>query len=350
MSSTKSIAIGSGAGIVLLIVIIAGIFFFSGGSSLKGTISEEALSNMTEFSLKENAKAKFISNNETYTMKIDSISDNSINITILNTTIITKINIGQIRNFDLEDDGTKDITIQLNNISEGKAEILIKKFFECIENWTCTEWSTCNDENQTRKCTDTKNCATELNKPNEFKECQFNCSQKKGILCSKTQTCNGTITSSGDGECCIGKCEGTATGIEIGVCGDIDCLISAADKCSVANLTYTAKQTNNGTWKETIKYYYKIRGFDDENCEFYTEILSATGSFTDSKKQTFLSEGKTEDEISQMEESITVNLEGKSGVCRFSVYLLRERLEEVKNGNEFVTEEDIHKCSGELYE
>lgn len=41
----------------------------------------------------------------------------------------------------------------------------------CVEIWTCSEWSDCTDDKQTRTCTDSNNCGTTNNKPAESKEC-----------------------------------------------------------------------------------------------------------------------------------------------------------------------------------
>jgi PGF-pre-PGF domain-containing protein len=41
----------------------------------------------------------------------------------------------------------------------------------CIENWSCTEWSACVANQQTRTCTDANNCGTTADKPAESREC-----------------------------------------------------------------------------------------------------------------------------------------------------------------------------------
>jgi hypothetical protein len=41
----------------------------------------------------------------------------------------------------------------------------------CEENWTCTEWSSCVNETQTRNCTDLNNCNTNNNKPITSQTC-----------------------------------------------------------------------------------------------------------------------------------------------------------------------------------
>lgn len=43
---------------------------------------------------------------------------------------------------------------------------------ECEEEWTCTDWSLCNEEGvATRRCTDRNRCGTEIYKPLESQPC-----------------------------------------------------------------------------------------------------------------------------------------------------------------------------------
>lgn len=41
----------------------------------------------------------------------------------------------------------------------------------CTENWSCTDWSTCSNNQQTRTCTDANNCGTIASKPVESQNC-----------------------------------------------------------------------------------------------------------------------------------------------------------------------------------
>jgi len=43
---------------------------------------------------------------------------------------------------------------------------------ECEENWSCTDWSTCANKSQTRTCIDLNNCGTLINKPDETQKCK----------------------------------------------------------------------------------------------------------------------------------------------------------------------------------
>ena len=41
----------------------------------------------------------------------------------------------------------------------------------CTESWSCTAWSTCSANSQTRTCTDTNNCGTTTSKPTLTQSC-----------------------------------------------------------------------------------------------------------------------------------------------------------------------------------
>jgi len=43
----------------------------------------------------------------------------------------------------------------------------------CEEDWTCTEWSECTEEQQTRTCSDQNECGTEENMPEETRTCEI---------------------------------------------------------------------------------------------------------------------------------------------------------------------------------
>lgn len=42
----------------------------------------------------------------------------------------------------------------------------------CVENWSCSEWSECAEGSQTRTCSDASNCGTDMNKPDETRDCE----------------------------------------------------------------------------------------------------------------------------------------------------------------------------------
>ena len=44
----------------------------------------------------------------------------------------------------------------------------------CVETWSCTNWSTCSSNQQTRSCIDVNDCGTNTSKPSENQSCSIN--------------------------------------------------------------------------------------------------------------------------------------------------------------------------------
>ncbi len=57
---------------------------------------------------------------------------------------------------------------------EGLLHSAIAEPTSCQESWSCTDWSSCNNDKQTRACTDTNACGTNFNKPSEKRSCDEN--------------------------------------------------------------------------------------------------------------------------------------------------------------------------------
>lgn len=95
-------------------------------------------------------------------------------------------------------------TRPVENISLYQINVL---FLSCSETWTCSDWSSCSGNTQSRTCTDSQNCGTENNKPALSQSCVEqeagdsgspsttpDCSQ--GIITYRCE-CGGTRYSSG---------------------------------------------------------------------------------------------------------------------------------------------------------
>jgi PGF-pre-PGF domain-containing protein len=60
-------------------------------------------------------------------------------------------------------------------------EIVAAPPITCTESWSCTEWSTCVNNQQTRTCTDANNCGAIVNKPAETQSCVMKEEVKSGM-------------------------------------------------------------------------------------------------------------------------------------------------------------------------
>ncbi len=314
--SKKLIFIIAGAFVLVLAGII--LFFVMRGSS---AISDAELSAGASLTLGADKEIKFNLGEEEHTLTVNSVSANSVSITIMSTPMSATLSIGEIRKFDFEGDKVYDLAVTLNNIVDEEAEIYLKKISEvCVEDWQCTEWSNCTDGIQTRVCEDLNDCETEENKPDESQECEtepvLNCSEYMGT--------------------------------------DIDCFIDFAGTCKPSNLTYDFTANIVG-WVQTNSYYYEITGYAGGKCELYEKVLSSSGEYSDAKKQSLLDEGNTEEQISELEDEKNDELSelvSKSGTCRYSTLELKEMLGELKEIGIVlpITDYEMYECEGTLYE
>jgi hypothetical protein len=296
------------AGIIILIVAGIIVFLFTKPSSPISVITstplpENNLSEGASVILGEKQEINFSLNGEQHKLGVNSTSESSINITIQSSIFTAIMRVGETREFDFNDNDINDLSVTLNSISKGKANLFLKKII-CIENWSCEDWGECTSGNQTRICKDKNNCGTYENKPLIVQQC-LNCSQQNGVVCSFGKICNGTLTNSLEGNCCLGIC----TIKPIVSCTNIDCFISEAGNCEISNLTYTSG--NNS-------YYLKIRGLTDEKCVLYIELLSAV----------------------------------KTEICRYQLYDLTDFLTRVKTTGIFnLSSDDLqtYQCTGDLF-
>jgi len=58
----------------------------------------------------------------------------------------------------------------------------------CKENWTCTDWSSCNEGIQNRICSDSNKCGTNKTKPIESQNCSV--AQQLATICTEDWLCN----------------------------------------------------------------------------------------------------------------------------------------------------------------
>ncbi len=79
---------------------------------------------------------------------------------------------------------------QTNKTVSGQAQ-------SCTENWSCTDWSTCANSQQSRTCIDANNCRTIISKPVEFQSCA---AEKVPTAASIVQTSKGLFSGLGTNE------------------------------------------------------------------------------------------------------------------------------------------------------
>ena len=170
--------------VFLLVIIILLVYYFQKPSVIK----QEEIAAGKDFDLNKGKSIKFDLNDEEHLITADSIKNNSVTISVQSEKKIIVLIIGEEKTIDINGDGKEDILVKLKKIENEKAYFKIKKVNEtenilaiinetsCSENWQCTNWSICNSNgNQTRNCTDTNNCGTFINKPEDIMECEIIC-------------------------------------------------------------------------------------------------------------------------------------------------------------------------------
>lgn len=338
-------------GIFIFILLIGVMVFIMMSSS--GKLSDTQLIQGASVSLGENKEIRFDLIAEEHNIRLESLTGNSATLIVQSVPVNVTLAVGETKKFDFDDNDFYDLSIKLMNISNAKANLYVTKINEqiCTEDWNCTSWGICENLSQTRVCEDINNCGTEKNKPIEIQACEdLSCSGQGGTVCSNyLETCDVVTINASDGVCCLGNC----TSIAFIACTNLDCLITAAGSCHKSNLTYDFSSNILG-WEQDNSRYYEITGRQDGKCELYEEVLSASGAYSDVKRQSLLDEGKTETEIDTLESdrnTLLENITGESGTCRYSNQELKGVLIDLNESGITLSIDDAptYECTGNLY-
>ncbi len=200
---------------------ILNIYDFTGNGSLYGSLSypaieghyqttltiEEPTNELSVYSVENKTKINYINASHlettgnqtiTYYYNSDSIESNVIQPSNLSKwDIFTSDHTlnNQIINFYYKTDGeyieftppynfssidSSNLQFKLTLISDNSSTPIINDLtinyieeitIPCQENWTCTDWGICTNETQTRTCTETNECGTQENQPQEIQNC-----------------------------------------------------------------------------------------------------------------------------------------------------------------------------------
>ncbi len=103
-----------------------------GGGTPTYNPTAEKLSEGYTVILRRNYKVKFSVDSENHTLNVDSVGENSVNITISSEPQTKTLFIGDEVKFELDGDNVYDFSVKLNSISGGGAELLMKTISEEI--------------------------------------------------------------------------------------------------------------------------------------------------------------------------------------------------------------------------
>ncbi len=159
-------------GFLMFIGVIAGLLFVFGGL-FSQAISEKELIKGETLNVQENNSVKMQVGDEEHNIEIKYVGKDSVDIIIRSNPINLSLRINEIKEVDIDGDGVTDVMVKLIQIVDGKARIAIRKIetLRCIENWKCTEWSSCEKGRHERECFDLNECSGNFGKPPENKGC-----------------------------------------------------------------------------------------------------------------------------------------------------------------------------------
>jgi len=157
-------------GIIFFIIILVVFLIFKGDNK---NISSNKLIEGVALEVGESDVITFDLDEEEHGMFINFVGDGSVELTISSEPINLSLNINEIKEVDLNNDGVFDLKIKLVSIVEEKAVIAFQKIEKesCKEDWECSEWSNCYKAAQKRKCTDLNSCGTIFDRPIIIKGC-----------------------------------------------------------------------------------------------------------------------------------------------------------------------------------
>ena len=354
--------------IPFLIITIGVVVFYFINSSPK-TISNNEFSQGVNLQLKANKEAKFMLDNQEHTIKVNSVSTDSVNLIIQSNPIQISINIGETKKIDLDNEGFYDVQVKLNRIENGVPEIYIKKIYEstCTENWDCEDWNSCSKQgNQTRTCTDLNSCGTTKNNPPTTQSCTYTCvedwsctdwnsctSGQQTRTCTDSNSCGTTEDKPTEQQSCtqqIIDCGSNTQSQEtVGDQPNFNCFINASENCEPSKLLNTVSVEIFGMLS-TSTTYVELRGVEAGKCIYYQRTESNSVEFTDMMVQQMLDSGATQEEIDQQEQTANDSAQQTVGLektCKFNTEDLTAMLNRWEEGS-FSTEDwNVAECEGD---
>lgn len=207
---------------VVIVLVIIGIFVYFNKNKQIITFNQQDLLAGKDFNIKQGEIINFnINDSEKHSLTVDSISADSVTISIQSEKTTLTLKIGEEKNVDINKDGIEDIVVKLVSIENGKPLFNIKKI--TLENNQII------NSNNPQTCSEKggnlciiPDCEGEIVNSSEGSNCcignciqKDTCSDKGGQICPTNNMCYGTVDITTDtNKCCIGTCK---------VCTSSDC-------------------------------------------------------------------------------------------------------------------------------
>ena len=159
-------------GIILVILIIISIGF-SSGTFFSNKISEKQLIVGASLTMKQDKSMKVEVGEQEHEVEIEDVGDDWIDMVIRSEPLRFRLEINEVVEVDLDNDGVSDLRIKLFEIQNGKAIIAVKRIDKeaCVEDWICEGWGNCIEDKRERICKDVNDCRSEFFVPVREQRC-----------------------------------------------------------------------------------------------------------------------------------------------------------------------------------
>ncbi len=155
--------------VIVMVVITSGVF----GSD---KISEKQLIVGAALTMEENKSLKIEIGEEEHEIEVQIVGEDWVEIVVRSNPMKFRLNVNEVIELDLNNDGTSDIRIKLFKIQEGNAVIAVKRIDKqaCVEDWVCEDWGGCANGKRIKECFDVNDCGSEFFIPLHEQKCVGN--------------------------------------------------------------------------------------------------------------------------------------------------------------------------------
>ncbi len=340
---------------IFLVLVIFYVF-----NSQSSTILNDDLSEGLSVDMMQN-KIEFDLDGKKENLNLDVVENNSVTISFADSE--DSFEIGEEKEIDLDGDGTDDISIRLESITDSIPRFYFKKLEqkmqEKINNSNSSfeeDSSFIQEENKNEIGEELVGVVNNFSQENESLEDNIVFVENSLIVENDSSTENIIENDSLNEDISEIVGLGCKGDLNCEDCGDnIDCFIENAEQCSYVSFEYFTSANFFGVVQNTTTYY-ELRGFEGDKCLLYNKYLDVSGAYGEELVNVSLENGMSQEEIDEANNELNNNfdelIEGKDSLCKYPVAELVEMIVGWKEGSVSGSSEDVEKyeCIGSFYE
>ena len=270
---------------------------------------------------------------EEYNFIIYSISSHKF---VLKNDLNSEIEYNKTKNFDLDNDGKGDISIEAKFLDRDLINISIMSLslIDCPENWYCTNWTPCINNFKERKCIDFNLCGTETQKPEFEKFCigEFNQNTPSSVV-NHFENLTDFFDCGFENSTIINEC-----------------FIQSVDECNKSKLISKINLFYEGFLFNSTNLL-AVKSDSNNSCYYYQKNLNSFFEFSEELVEELIAQGYSQKEISDEEKAMNDSAQNFVGLwtqCLFNKEDLKQVFENWKTGN-YQGGENCDFVNGELF-